>query len=101
MNEIVKLKQQVSALSFEDCSACYFALKYKGIVLTGDARLRKYAVASGLEVHGTLHLFDQMLQNKIVTLETAIQKLRLLAEINKRLPKREIEKRFQDWNRRN
>lgn len=97
--EIAILKQQVSALSFEDCSVCYFAIKYQGVILTGDARLRTHAVSSGLKVHGILYLFDQMLQNKIVTPKTAIRKLRLLAESNKRLPQKEIEKRFQNWNR--
>lgn len=97
--EIFEMKEKALSLSVEDCSVWYFAAKLEGIILTGDAQLRKHSGASGLEVHGVLYLFDQMLLNDLITCETAIHKLKGLYEINRWLPKREVEKRLKKWRK--
>lgn len=96
--KIFEIKQEANALSIEDCSVWYFAGKLEGMVLTGDAQLRKHSGRSGLEVHSILYLFDQMLLNDLITHKTAIDKLSNLYKINKWLPKKEVEKRLKEWS---
>jgi predicted nucleic acid-binding protein len=47
-------------LSLNDCFALRFAEVHGGILMTGDANLRKIADASGVEVHGTLWAVELM-----------------------------------------
>lgn len=97
LQEIFKLKQQTTSLSIQDCSVWHYASKLKGILLTGDGQLRSHSNRSGIEVRGILFLFDQMLLNKLITYTLAIEKLSHLSKINRRLPKKEIEKRLRAW----
>jgi len=90
-SEILKL--QTKNLSFQDCSVWYYATKIKGILLTGDANLKKLALNNGLNVKGILFIFDELLQNKIIDKKTAFEKLIILEQKNIRLPKSELEKR--------
>lgn len=56
-------------LSVYDVFALAIA-KFRGIVLlTGDGRLRKTAVAEGVTVHGTLWVFDELLCKGKITEE--------------------------------
>jgi rRNA-processing protein FCF1 len=90
-SEILKL--QTKNLSFQDCSVWYYATKIKGILLTGDANLKKLALNNGLNVKGILFIFDELLQNKIIDKKIAFEKLIILEQKNIRLPKNELEKR--------
>jgi hypothetical protein len=49
-------------LSLNDCFALRFAEVYSGILMTGDANLRKIAADGGVEVHGTLWAVGLMAQ---------------------------------------
>ena len=95
--EIIKL--QTKNLSFEDCSIWYYTKKMKGILLTGDNNLRKTVKASGIEVRGVLYVFDKLLENNIISRQEACEKLTALYKINSRLPKKEIDKRLNNWNK--
>lgn len=81
-------------LSFEDCTIWYYAKINNGILLTGDGNLRKSAKKSGLEVRGIIYIFDKLIENNIINKKTALNKMTKLYETNKRLPKKEIEKRI-------
>lgn len=63
-----------------DASLYLLAKSYSGsILLTGDGELRKLAQSNGLEVHGTIWLFQQFFRSEISTptkLCSALQKLR-------------------------
>lgn len=96
--EIVAEHSDVSGnLSIPDCSVCYYARKHNVPMLTGDRRLRKYAEAQSIEVHGILFLFDEMVRFGVVSPAIAAAKLEKLMQQNARLPKSEISQRICLW----
>lgn len=96
--EIVAEHSEVSGnLSIPDCSVCYYARKHQVPMLTGDRRLRKYAEAQAIEVHGILFLFDEMVRSGVVPPNIAAAKLEKLMQLNIRLPKSEISQRINLW----
>ena len=54
------LKEHHRALSANDCFCLVTALADRGILLTGDALLRKVATEKGLRVHGVLWVIDEL-----------------------------------------
>jgi rRNA-processing protein FCF1 len=84
-------------LSFEDCAVWYYAETHKGILLTGDAKLRSSAQKAKLEVKGILFVFDQLVESEIVTKSFAASKLEELLCLNPRLPISEVRKRINQW----
>ena len=50
-----------------------------------------------IEVHGTIYIFDKIVEQKILTPAIAADKLELLYSINHRLPKSEIDSRIEKW----
>ena len=54
------LKGRHAGLSANDCFCLVTARVYPGILLTGDALLRKAAAANGLQVHGVLWVVDEL-----------------------------------------
>ena len=81
-------------VSFEDCSVWLYAKQNSYRLLTGDAKLRKSASASATVVSGILYVFDILIENKIISYTTGIEKLIELTKVNKRLPSEEIKKRL-------
>jgi len=94
---INELLENSSGLSFEDCSIWYYSKKMDGILVTGDGKLRKTAIKDGIEVRGIIYIFDQMLEQELISFDEAIEKIELLYKINNRLPKQEIKKRKEFW----
>jgi len=84
-------------LSLTDCSAWQWAAKNDGILLTGDAQLRRMATKAGVEVHGSIWLLDELLRQGILTRKQACQAIKKLKGKNRRLPKKEIEQRERVW----
>jgi predicted nucleic acid-binding protein len=97
---ILQLRQQHKKLSVEDCSVWYYAKKLNGILLTGDGQLRKQSLKSHIEIRGILYLFDLLIAERKLSYETAILKLKELAELNSRLPENEVRLRLEDWSTR-
>ena len=98
VREIVAEHSEVSGnLSIPDCSVCYYARKHQVPMLTGDRRLRKYAEAQAIEVHGILFLFDEMVRFGVVPPNIAAAKLEKLMQLNIRLTKSEISQRINLW----
>ena len=58
--QALALKKHHPALSANDCFCCVTALAYPGILLTGDALLRRVASDNGLRVHGVLWIVDEL-----------------------------------------
>ncbi len=54
------MKERHGELSANDCFCSVTAQTYSGILLTGDALLRKVAAANGLRVHGVLWVVDEL-----------------------------------------
>ena len=84
-------------LSFEDCSIWFYTKKVAGILLTGDAKLRKSVEQDNVQVRGILFVFDQLVEKNILKRHIAVNKLNLLSTINSRLPQKEINKRLTLW----
>lgn len=95
---IITILENSSGLSFEDCSVWYYANKLNGILLSGDGKLRKQAMANGILVKGILYVFDQLLLNDLISFEYAIEKLEQLYEINPRLPVNSKNDRIMNWS---
>lgn len=96
--EIVTEHSSVSGnLSIPDCSVCYYAKKHGVPMLTGDRRLRHHAEQLGIEVHGILFLFDELVANSVISPADAANKLEALMALNSRLPKAAISERIEQW----
>ena len=59
--QVFAIKREHSGLSANDCFALVTAsCQENGILLTGDANLRKVAVARNVRVHGVLWIIDEL-----------------------------------------
>jgi predicted nucleic acid-binding protein len=94
---IINILENSSGLSFEDCSVWYYSKHLSGALLTGDGKLRKQATKDGLEVRGIIFIFDELLKQGLISFLVAITKIEHLSFLNNRLPKKEIEKRIENW----
>lgn len=99
LNNIFEILSSTNGLSVEDCSIWFHAKKNKGILLTGDGRLRKLTSADGVEVRGILYIFDQLLISGLISFELAIEKLNQLYLLNERLPIYAKMQRLDFWSR--
>lgn len=70
-----------------------------GIVVSGDARLRKEAESRKLQVHGTPWLLSRMVQENVLTLALAIDKMETLLKLNPRLPDKACQKLIDEWKK--
>ncbi|WP_049817927.1 hypothetical protein [Thermosediminibacter oceani] len=92
IRQIYELRQQNNKLSVPDLSVFVLA-KYKHVaLLTGDKNLRFLARKEGISVHGTPWIMDEMVKNKI-------KSLNLMLEQKRFLPKEECFKRIKLWSR--
>lgn len=94
---ISQISSQTTGLSIPDCSVLHHAKAIKGILLTGDRKLRNVSISHGIEVKGIIYIFDYLLLNTLITFELAIEKINQLYEFNNRLPYQEKEKRIRSW----
>jgi hypothetical protein len=104
IDHLSEISIQSRKLSREDLSVYYYAreLESKGqvcMILTGDNRLKKEAVRQGFEAHGILWVFEQLVNNGLITSETAVNKLQELMSINTWLPMTECERLIAGWER--
>lgn len=96
---IGELKNKHPALSLPDCSCLYLAQKINAILLTGEKKMTSIARSKGIEVHGILWLLEELIENNIISYETAHERLHRLMSINFRLPKEECTRRLTLWKR--
>jgi len=78
---LLKETYEDSGLSDTDVSVIYLAERLDAIVLTGDGRLRHLSEVRQLEVHGTLWIFDQLVEAEIMSGKVAAQKLDYLINL--------------------
>ncbi len=97
LGEIMILSEENTSLSEQDWSAYYYAQKKSSLLLTGDKRLRTIAESKGIIVCGILWVFDRLVENAILSEEEACTNLKILKNINKRIPQTEYEKRIKNW----
>jgi len=94
---VLKIKSDNSPLSLGDCSCVWLCMQLSATLLTTDGRLRRSASEKDIPVHGILWVFDQLILQKDITVWGAHRKLKILMEINPRLPREECEKRLKKW----
>lgn len=81
-----------------DCSILLYAKKIKNAkLLTGDRKLKSQAEKEGVKVCGILYIFEQLVENNIISTAIAIKKLELLYSKNTRLPKDKKEDLINKW----
>jgi len=91
--------QRENNVSMTDCSVWMYAHKNKYELLTGDNKLKKSAIKSGVNAHGILYIIDLLVEtHKIISPEEGADKLSLLVKKNNRLPSKEIQQRIQKWS---
>jgi len=71
-------RQHRTRLSLNDCFAWRLAEVHKGVLMTGDADLRKLADISGVEVHGVLWAIDLMARQGTCRSKRLVKALDLL-----------------------
>lgn len=97
---VINLKSTAGGnLSFTDCAAWYYAKENNYILITGGGKLRRKAIASDVMVKGILFLFDRFVEEDVLTLTKAVNKLEELLKINSRLPRNEIDTRISRWRK--
>lgn len=94
---------EISALDFPaglepaDRTVFYYATQLHCLVISGDNKLRKFCERNGLEVHGLIWVFDQIVELELISKNVAIEKLNKLISYNDRLPMDEIVRRLRKW----
>ena len=91
-------ERQRKGLSFTDCTVLYQGITLSATVLTGDKKMMRSAKEMDIDVRGILYIFDQLVEQGILSHSTACQKLQQLFSRNTRLPKDEIDKRLTLWS---
>ncbi|MEX2596386.1 MAG: hypothetical protein WEC59_05585 [Salibacteraceae bacterium] len=90
------------SLSIADKSVLYLALKLDATVLSSDKVVRNSAKIRSIDYHGMLWIFDQLIENSILSKVDALSKMEVLIEVNsmfkgnKKLMK-EIDYRKKNW----
>lgn len=76
MHDVIKLRQDYSKLSVNDCFALVTtSIHENSILLTGDNLLRKVAGIHSVRVHGVLWVIDELYRNSICTVDILIDAL--------------------------
>jgi predicted nucleic acid-binding protein len=94
--QVFAIKREHSGLSANDCFALVTASCHEnGILLTGDANLRKVAVARNVRVHGVLWIIDELRAAGACEADLLISALKLWRDDSAVfLPPTEIENRL-------
>ena len=92
--QALTLKQRHPALSAIDSLCFVIARSHEGILLTGDALLRRVAADNGLRVHGVLWIVDQLDASRACAGSLLIQALKTWRDDNTVfLPQQEVSRR--------
>lgn len=87
-----------SGLSFPDRTVLFHAMRLKGIVLTGEALMRKECERLGLEVHGVLWVLDRLKDSGICDRNQLTKSLTYLMSLpDFRVPRKECELLLRKW----
>lgn len=70
------------SLSEVDKTVLFLAKKHEAIVLSSDKVIRNYAKSKAIEHHGMLWIFDQLIEQGILTKQEASKKLKELIDCN-------------------
>ena len=95
VGQALLFKGRHPGLSANDCFCLVVAQAYPGILLTGDALLRRVAAENGLCVHGVLWIVDELSATGICPNSLLVQALEVWQEDDTVfLPQNEISRRL-------
>jgi hypothetical protein len=98
ISAVIELVREVrSKAKFNDCSVLFLAVKLGAMLLSGDKPLRAAGVERRIEVHGTLWIFDQLVERGLLTGKVAAAKLEYLLSQERFLPESECQSRLRRW----
>ncbi|MCO5069035.1 MAG: hypothetical protein M9910_10205 [Kiritimatiellae bacterium] len=98
LQEVARVEREVgNKAKFNDCSVLYLAEKIDAMMLSGDKALRNAGKARQIEVHGTLWIFDLLIEKGLLSGKVAAAKLDSLIRNDRHLPRAECEQRFRKW----
>jgi len=83
-----------SIRSIADKTALYKAIQLECILLTCDDKLKKEAIKQNLEVHGSIWIIDQLLENDKIDTKRATEVIESLKTTNAWLPVDELDRRL-------
>ncbi len=83
--------------SIADKTALFKALQMRCILLTCDDKLKKEAIKKELDVHGSIWVIDQLVENEIIDKKRAFKVIEDLKTINAWLPVEELDKRLNKY----
>jgi hypothetical protein len=83
--------------SIADKTALYKALQMNCIILTCDDKLKKEAIKQKLEVHGSIWIIDQLVENDKINTIRAIEVIESLKAKNAWLPVDELDRRLNKY----
>jgi len=86
-----------SRVSLQDASVALLARKRKGVLLSGDKRLRERARREGIDVRGTIWILDVLVEARSISPALAAMALQKMVSAGARLPKDEYEQRLAHW----
>ncbi|NJK90459.1 MAG: hypothetical protein HC904_00690 [Blastochloris sp.] len=86
-------------LEIEDAGAYLLAVALRALLLTGDKELRLLAEARCVEVHGTLWIFDRLIEKGLLKPKDAAEKLESLLAQDRYLPKVLCSDRIKTWQK--
>lgn len=88
---LMQVKRKGVQRRLADKSVLYLCEEHIGLLLGGDGDLRKEAEERGLEVHGSIWLINELVEEGILPPQEGVNKLILLKKVNSRLPLKEID----------
>ena len=97
ISNLLSFHPECRSLSLADKSIWKYAKDIQGSLLTNDMALRKYAENDDIAVSGSLYIFDQFIEQGIISAQPCAEKLEYLLSRNSRLPKDECDKRIRLW----
>ena len=97
IEEVIALTNSYPSIDIEDGSIYLLAKELDAFLLTGDKPLRKLAIVRCVEVHGTLWIFERLIERKVITRSAAAEKLKQLLNLDRYLPRAECTQRLKAW----
>jgi hypothetical protein len=92
------------SLSSSDQTVLFLAEKYEAIILSSDKPVRNCAKLRAIEYHGMLWIFDQFVEQGLLSKEDAAEKFKMLVRTNiiyqnNIVLQNEINKRLKNWEK--
>ncbi len=91
---ILNMKLNYANRSIADKTALYKAKQLECILLTCDDKLKKEAIKQKIEVHGSIWIIDQLVENDKIDTKRTIEVIESLKTTNAWLPVDELDRRL-------